>query len=131
MKPSATKLILLFGFVLMELGLQYLAQRFDWGRQNFGFSFGLGEKILPNISYLALSSLIFLFLIWGRIFEFGWWLIVAGGTANGIFRVFTGHVWDYLQWKIMFSIWFNLADVAITTGVIWLIYNMVFVNEKD
>ena len=87
--------------------------------KNLGFSFGLGAG-LPNYFYLLLVGLIFVLLVRRRLEGVGWWLIVAGGLANGLSRVMFGYVWDYFHWG---PLWFNLADISITLGVVWQIWS--------
>lgn len=85
------------------------------GSANYGFSFGLGEDLIPPVLYLALAICFFIWVMLQKKRYLGWWLIVAGGLANGVSRVVFGYVWDYFR---LGSLWFNLADISITLGVI-------------
>ena len=55
-------------------------------------------------------------------------LLAGGAIGNLIDRVTTGYVVDFLD----FRIWpvFNLADVAIVTGVSCLMYTMLFLSKN-
>ncbi len=86
-----------------------------WGSINYGFSFGLGENLIPPVLYLVLAICFFIWVVFQKKRYLGWWLIVAGGLANGLSRLLFGYVWDYFR---LGPLWFNLADVSITLGVI-------------
>lgn len=86
-----------------------------WGSANYGFSFGLAQNLLPPFLYLLLALGLLFFVLHRRIKSLGWWLIVAGGLANGLSRVVFGYVWDYFHLGFL---WFNLADISITLGVV-------------
>lgn len=59
-----------------------------------------------------------------RLMRFGLSLLAGGAVGNVIDRVQTGYVVDFFD----FRIWpvFNLADIAIVTGVCCVIYTLVF-----
>lgn len=61
-----------------------------------------------------------------RLIRLGLSLLAGGAIGNVIDRVQTGHVVDFLD----FRIWpvFNVADIAIVTGVGCVIYTLVFSN---
>src|SRR3989344_369163 len=114
---------LLLLLVLVDLFLQFYTKSVDWGTSNSGFSFGLANGLLPAYLYLFPVGLLFALAVAKRITGFGWLLIIVGGLSNGLSRVVLGSVWDYLHWDFLFSLWFNLADVSITLGVVWQIGN--------
>jgi len=118
------KLVFVFLFVLIEWLIQSRTRLSGWGSANSGFSFGLGQNLLPGASYLVLAGLLLVWLLWRKIDQVGWWLIVAGGIANGISRLIWGQVWDYFHWNSLFSLWFNLADISITLGVILALWSI-------
>jgi signal peptidase II len=55
-------------------------------------------------------------------------LQVGGAAGNVIDRVKTGYVVDFLD----FRVWpvFNIADMAITTGVALILYNVLYLSGK-
>ncbi|MBP2644726.1 MAG: Lipoprotein signal peptidase [Firmicutes bacterium] len=55
-------------------------------------------------------------------------LLTGGAAGNLIDRIRTGYVMDYLD----FRIWpvFNIADIAIVTGVCIIIYMLLFKMDK-
>ena len=58
-------------------------------------------------------------MVWFRPRPLGWWLIVGGGMGNVIDWLIRGYVVD--MFKLPITFWFNLADVAIIAGSLWLI----------
>jgi signal peptidase II len=97
----------------------------------FGFQIG-GRMFFIFFSSLAcLIILIFLFRmkgehIWGR---FALASILGGAVGNLIDRIFVGEVVDFVEvgpWPI-----FNVADVAVTCGMIILIITMLLDKEEE
>jgi len=88
------------------------------GTANYGFSLGLGQNLLSPIIYLVLAISFLVWVCFQKKKYLGYWLIVGGGLTNGISRLIFGYVWDYFHWNYLFSVWFNLADVSITLGVV-------------
>ena len=92
---------------------------------NLGFAFGILPGFLNGlIAFSILSMIVYLFLR-QREFKFyaSFALIIGGGIANITDRIFRGCVVDFIH----IPLWpttFNLADVAITTGVLLLIFSM-------
>lgn len=101
--------------------MQLMARKAGWGSQNQGFSFGLGQNILPGAVYLALTGGLFIWVISQKKVESGWWLILAGGLANSVSRLMMGSVWDYFHWSIVLDLWFNSADILILIGSLMVI----------
>lgn len=114
--------MIIWPLIVGDILLQFFFRQLGWGSQNTGFSFGLGQNILPKFFYIFVSICLMLYLYFKRIRETGWWLIAGGGFANGFVRLFLGYVWDYLHWNLFFSLWFNLADVYIVMGVFLLLF---------
>lgn len=93
--------------------------------QNRGTAFGLfsgGSPLVPAL--VAVGFLFFAFAFWRTARPSGWFalsagLIAGGAAGNAIDRIRDGYVTDY----IAVSIWwrFNLADSAVTIGMILLI----------
>lgn len=89
----------------------------------FGTKFGFLDYRLIALLGLVLA-IIFYFSQKNKIYLNPVILIVAGGLSNLIDRFVRGGVVDFINLKFWPS--FNVADVIITAGVIWLIYLLVF-----
>jgi len=92
---------------------------------NLGFAFGLLPGFLNGlIAFLVLAALVYLFLKQKEfIFYAPFALIIGGGIANLADRIFRGCVVDFIR----IPLWpttFNLADVAITVGVFFIIISL-------
>jgi len=133
---QATKILLLyvFGFRLMLPGdavpvLPFFNLVMTW---NPGISYGLFPATGPGIVLLVLFAL-------GAITGLGWWLwnaerrtltiglglVIGGALGNLVDRVVYGKVADFFHFHAFGYDWyvFNVADAAITFGVIALLYD--------
>jgi signal peptidase II len=98
--------------------------------KNTGVSFGLfkGSNFLfAIIAFLALVFFIYVYLKKKKYF-LQLSLITAGISGNLIDRIFLGHVVDFID----FHYWpvFNVADSAISIGMIWLLV-LLIKNKED
>tara|TARA_B100001559_G_C16327330_1_gene541703 strand:- start:386 stop:856 length:471 start_codon:yes stop_codon:yes gene_type:complete len=59
--------------------------------------------------------------------------ILAGALGNLYDRIFFGYVIDFIELHYNNFYWpiFNIADIAISTGVILLLYSLVVTNKKN
>lgn len=106
----------------------------------FGFLSAWDSEFRDIFFYvLSVAALIFLYFFLKQIpDQKKWWafpvgLIFGGALGNIYDRVARGSVVDFLSihWNHYFT-WpaFNIADSAITIGVIFLIYFMSFIQDK-
>ncbi len=100
--------------------------------KNTGVAFGTP---LPGITFLIplilLGMSIFLWKSWNKISEkekTGYLLIITGGFLNALERTIFGSVTDFISVQY-FSV-FNVADVAITSWVIFLFSELLFKPKK-
>lgn len=135
-------------FVTGPLGLAYegdhydLLPFFDFTRtHNYGVSLGMLEATSPEMRWglVALTGLIALVVtVWllrerklGEILPLG--LILGGALGNIRDRVFFGYVIDFADLHIggfrPFLI-FNVADAAISIGVVIILARALFMREK-
>ncbi len=136
-------------YVLNTLGLNKIGQSMELVSffnftfvKNYGVSLGMFEATSPEMRWglVALTALIALVVaIWmfrekafGDIF--GLSLILGGALGNIIDRYELGYVVDYAD--LHFGEWrpfliFNLADAAITIGVVIILVRSFFVRDKD
>jgi signal peptidase II len=66
-----------------------------------------------------------------RLTAYGLALIIGGAVGNLIDRIWLGKVVDFLQWHWQEWYWpsFNLADSAITLGVVLLLFDGLFLRN--
>jgi signal peptidase II len=111
--------------------------------ENTGAFLGMGDSLPPTWKYILLiffpTLVLFLFaaiyLKNSSSFAqlFGVSLIVAGGIGNLIDRIAYGSVVDFMNIGIgnLRSGIFNVADVAVSTGLIILIYSIYFLKKGN
>ena len=96
--------------------------------ENTGAAFGLlrGSGLFL-MSFSALSVMVLTVYLWRRgergAAAAGWLLVLAGAAGNLYDRVCYGYVVDMIDLRV----WpvFNVADIAITTGVAWVLWTTV------
>ncbi|HEY3777813.1 MAG TPA: signal peptidase II [Rhizomicrobium sp.] len=133
---QATKLVLLYGFHFIEMApgdriplLPFFDLVMVW---NPGISYGL----LPAHGILG-TAVLAIFSI-GAVAGLGWWLwnagrrllgvalglVIGGALGNLIDRLIYGRVADFFHFYVHGYDWyvFNIADCAITLGVVALLY---------
>ncbi|MCP3944402.1 MAG: signal peptidase II [Desulfobacteraceae bacterium] len=106
----------------------------------FGF-FANGSPGLRKFIFLFLSSLVAIFILWlyRRIakdfvfLSFGLAMIFGGAIGNLIDRFRFGKVVDFLDFYVGTVHWpaFNIADSAISVGMVILIYHVVLNKIPD
>ncbi len=98
---------------------------------NTGSVFGLPipQTVVMVMTIIAIIVIIFLYFRYlsgyGALVETGLALVLGGATGNLIDRIRFGQVTDFLDvrlWGDFHWAMFNIADAAITTGVIILIF---------
>jgi signal peptidase II len=113
--------------------------------ENQGAFLSLGATIPENFRYLILTCLVAGFIIALSAFLIkskgmkhsttaALSLILAGGTGNLIDRIYNqGKVIDFLNMGIgpIRTGVFNIADIAITAGTLWLIFLMIRHGNKN
>ena len=101
----------------------------------FGLSFPGGKQVLLFVT-LALTGVI-IWMLWKEknshnLIRYGLSFILAGAIGNMIDRVLYGKVVDFLDIMIGDFHWyiFNVADSAVTTGMILFILHTFLIGEK-
>ena len=101
----------------------------------FGLSFPGGKQVLLFVT-LALTGVI-IWMLWKEknshnLIRYGLSFILAGAIGNMIDRVLYGKVVDFLDIMIGDFHWyiFNVADSAVTTGMILFILHTILIGEK-
>ena len=109
----------------VEVGEGWLALEYS---QNRGAAFGVLSGLVPILAVASFAILTILLLLYMRQASPPHWqtgaigLICGGALGNLLDRVRLGHVVDFLS----FGPWpnFNIADSAITVGVLTLIWGL-------
>ena len=112
----------------------FLLFKFDFVK-NYGAAFNIfsGSRIfLSLISIIFSILLIYLILRKNTLnsFDLYSYSFILGGTiGNGIDRVYRGFVVDFINLNIINFPVFNIADISINIGFIFLLYN-IFKNNR-
>jgi len=112
----------------------FLLFRLDFVK-NYGAAFNIfsGSRI-----FLSFISIIFSILLIYLIFRkntlisselYSYSFILGGTIGNGIDRIYKGFVVDFINLNIINFPLFNIADVCINIGFIFLLYN-IFKNNR-
>ncbi len=98
----------------------------------FGLFRGIGSETFIIIALAAITFVLYL-LIKGKEDSFGLSLILGGATGNLIDRIFFGSVTDLIDVFVGRLHWpaFNVADSAITIGVILLLLTQFKPENKE
>lgn len=126
-----SKLSFGIGLVIVEVLTQIYFRHQPWGVGNTGasFSFFVGAGLILSLLTLILA------IYWKKMEvmdNWGWWMIIVGGSANLMARFSNGLVWDYLHigaWLGFDNLWNNSADIMIVAGVLLLVRDLVK-NER-
>ena len=103
--------------------------------KNYGAAFNIlsGSRV-----FLSLISIIFSILLIYLIFRkntlnpfdlYSYSFILGGTIGNGIDRIYRGFVVDFINLNFINFPVFNIADIAINIGFIFLLYN-IFKNNR-
>ena len=128
-----TKYLMFYNFKFF-INKDFLLFRLDFVK-NYGAAFNIfsGSRI-----FLSFISIIFsIFLIYlilrqntSRSLDLYSYSFILGGTiGNGIDRIINGYVIDFINLNIINFPVFNIADISINIGFIFLLYN-IFKNNK-
>ena len=103
--------------------------------KNYGAAFNIlsGSRIFLSLISI-LFSILLIYLIFRKntlnIFDLYSYSFILGGTiGNGIDRICKGFVVDFINLNIINFPVFNIADISINIGFIFLLYN-IFKNNR-
>ena len=103
--------------------------------KNYGAAFNIfsGSRIFLSLISI-LFSILLIYLIFRKnnlnIFDLYSYSFILGGTiGNGIDRIYKGFVIDFINLNIINFPVFNIADISINIGLIFLLYN-IFKNNR-
>ncbi len=128
-----TKYLMFYNFKIYK-NKDFLLFRLDFVK-NYGAAFNIfsGSRIfLSFISIIFSILLIYLILRKNTLnsFDLYCYSFILGGTiGNGIDRILKGFVIDFINLNIINFPVFNIADISINIGFIFLLYN-IFKNNR-
>lgn len=109
--------------------------------RNSGAAFSMASGYTWVLTLIALAVVVVIIRFSGRL-RSGWWvlglgLVLGGAIGNLIDRILLGHVVDFIQVSLpfipldLFNPWpaFNIADSAITLGVIILLIATLIADD--
>ena len=103
--------------------------------KNYGAAFNIfsGSRIFLSLISI-LFSILLIYLIFRKntlnLFDLYTYSFILGGTiGNGIDRIYKGFVVDFINLNIINFPVFNIADISINIGFIFLLYN-IFKNNR-
>ena len=112
----------------------FLFFRLDFVK-NYGAAFNIlsGSRILLSFISIIFSILLIYLIVRKKIFKsidlYSYSFILGGTIGNGIDRIFKGFVIDFINLNIINFPVFNIADISINIGFIFLLYN-IFKNNR-
>ncbi len=106
--------------------------------QNRGIAFGIFQgkvDIISIATVIAIILIIVYFLKNVKKFNFferiAYLFIISGAVGNMIDRLLRGYVVDMIDFRGIWSFVFNIADVYINLGVIFLLLDLLVKRRKD
>ena len=103
--------------------------------KNYGATFNIfsGNRLFLSFISIIFSILLFYLIIRKNTFNtidlFSYSFILGGTIGNGIDRILKGFVIDFINLNIINFPVFNIADISINIGFIFLLYN-IFKNNR-
>ena len=99
--------------------------------KNFGAAFNLfsGSRIFLSVVSIIISILLIYFILIKKIISnielLSYSFILGGTLGNGIDRVTKGYVIDFININFVDFPVFNISDIAINIGLIFIIYGFI------
>ena len=112
----------------------FLLFKLDFVR-NYGAAFNIfsGSRIFLSLISI-IFSILFIYLIFRnntlKLIDLYSYSFILGGTiGNGIDRIYRGFVVDFIKLSIINFPVFNIADIFINIGLIFMLYNIFKINR--
>ena len=123
-----TKYLMSYNYKLF-INKDFLLFKLDFVK-NYGAAFNIfsGSRIFLSLISI-IFSLLLIYLIFRKnthnLFDLYAYSFILGGTiGNGIDRIYKGFVVDFINLNIINFPVFNIADISINIGFIFLLYNI-------
>lgn len=107
-----------FVVFLLVLGDQATKQLVLAAGGDVAINQGALAGVVPGFFFFDVVAVVVAFWAAYKGKSYGWWLILGGGMANVFDRIARGGVVDIF---FVFGWWFNVADIAITLGLLSLV----------
>jgi len=113
---------------------EFLLFKLDFVK-NYGAAFNIfsGSRLFLSLISILFSILLIYFIFRKKTlnsFDLYSYSFILGGTiGNGIDRIYKGFVVDFINLNIINFPVFNIADISINIGFIFLLYNVVKNNR--
>ena len=128
-----TKYLIFYNYKLF-INKDFLLFRLDLVK-NYGAAFNIfsGSRLFLSCISIIFSILL-IYLILGKknlsaIDQYSYSFILGGTIGNGIDRILKGYVIDFINLNIINFPVFNIADISINIGFLFLIYNIFKTNR--
>ena len=106
--------------------------------QNRGIAFGIFQGKVDVISIATIAAILGIIIYFlknvkkSNLFErMAYVFIISGAIGNMIDRLLRGYVVDMIDFRGIWSVVFNIADVYINLGVILLLLDLLLKRRKD
>ena len=128
-----TKYLILHNYKIL-LNKNFLFFRLDFVK-NYGAAFNIfsGSRIFLSLISIIFSILLIYLILRKNILKsvdlYSYSFILGGTVGNGIDRILKGFVIDFINLNIIDFPVFNIADISINIGFIFLVYS-IFINKR-
>ena len=128
-----TKYLIFFNYKIL-LNRDFLLFRLDFVK-NYGAAFNIfsGNRIFLSFISVVFSISIFYLILRKNTLNlstlYSYSFILGGTIGNGIDRIFKGFVIDFINLNTINFPVFNIADISINIGFIFLLYS-IFKNKE-
>ena len=99
--------------------------------KNYGAAFNIlnGNRIFLSTISTIITLLLIYFILYKKHLSnldlFSYSLILAGTIGNGIDRITNGYVIDFINLNFIDFPVFNIADISINIGLIFILYGLI------
>ena len=128
-----TKYLILHKYKIL-INKDFLLFKLDFVK-NYGAAFNIfsGSRIFLSLISIIFSILLIYLILRKKTLNsldlYSYSFILGGTIGNGIDRVYKGFVVDFINLNIINFPVFNIADISINIGFIFLLYN-IFKNNR-
>ena len=127
-----TKYLMFYNYKTF-INKDFLFFRLDFVK-NYGAAFNIlsGSRILLSFISIIFSILLIFLIVRKKNFKpidlYSYSFILGGTIGNGIDRIFKGFVIDFINLNIINFPVFNIADISINIGFVFLLYSIIKKN---